>query len=409
MRIGIFKIALVLSAILTLPEGVKADKDDTRYERVSLCQFMVSYPHKTYFRELEHEYKSIPLSNHMNDHNLGVNFIKFASDDLSAKQRIDYFLSDAQVAKKMVAKWFSYNKETGTFDMSLIQRRGCYNATMNDARVARKMLRGEAYLADGGERLLNYSFVAVHDFVPMDKELTKKLSFNKKSNISGDDIINLNDSITLSEYNRQYHSGDTRRNSYELMCNTYLYKLVWNEETAGKFYDTMYIENPDSDKSALFKDDTSTFRLEYVGSSSQQYKQRRDRRIKSNEDLVKTAMARIMDMNIASLQDICPDFRIKTDLRMDGDIIFAEIGLKENVRDNDIFEVLEREEDEEGNVKYNVIGNIRPVKGHIWDNRFNAYDSDGRDDNGSYYTIFDKISGEDFYEGLIIRKKSLER
>mgnify|MGYP000766029952 FL=1 len=171
----------------------------------------------------------------------------------------------------------------------------------------------------------------------------------------------------------------------------------------------MYIENQDSDKSALFKDDTSTFRLEYVGSSSQQYKQKRDHRIKSNEDLVKTAMARIMDMNIASLQDICPDFRIKTDLRMDEDIIFAEIGMKENVRDNDIFEVLEREEDEEGNVKYNVIGNIRPVKGHIWDNRFNASDSDGRDDNGLYYTIFDKISGEDFYEGLIIRKKSLQR
>lgn len=406
MKIGISKLFFCVSVLFLFVPELRSQGNDAHYERVSLCQFMVSYPQKVYFRELEHEYKSIPVSNNINNHNLGVNFIKFASEDLSARDRIDHFLADAQVAKKLVAKWFSKNKKIGVFDMSLIRKRGYYNATMTDVRLAKGMARGEAYISDGGERLLNYTFVAIHDFVPIETEFTKSYSFNKPVDVTDDDVINLNDSTTLSKYNSQFHSRERLRNSYEIKCATYLYRLVWDKETADKFYSAMYSEVPDVQKLNAFNADTSTFRLVYVGCSEQVYKQERDKRIKSNEELVKTAMARIMDMNLASLQDICPDFRVKASLLCDGRKLRAEIGLKENVCEKDVFEVLERTEDEQGNIRYNVIGFLKPAKGKIWDNRFNAYDSSGKDSKGLTYTQFDKISGGDFYDGLLIRKKS---
>lgn len=408
MKIGISKFIFLLSAFLLFVQTVRSQDNDAHYERVSLCQFMVSYPQKVYYRELEQEYKSIPISNNINNHNLGANFIKFASEDLSARDRIDHFLADAQVAKKLVAKWFSRNKKTGCFEMSLIRQRGYYNATMTDVRLAKGMARGEAYISDGGERLLNYTFVAIHDFIPDETEFTKSYGFNNPVDVTDDDIINLNDSATLSKYNSQFHSRESLRNSYEIKCATYLYRLVWNNETADKFYSAMYSEVPDVQKLNAFNADTSTFRLIYIGCSEQVYKQERDKRIKSNEALVKTAMARIMDMNLASLQDICPDFRVKASLLCDGRKLRAEIGLKENVCEKDVFEVLERTEDEQGNIRYNVIGLVKPAKGKIWDNRFNAYDSSGKDGKGLTYTQFNKISGGDFYDGLVIRKKSCE-
>ena len=202
--------------------------------------------------------------------------------------------------------------------MSLIRQRGYYNATMTDVRIAKGMARGEAYISDGGERL---------------------------------------------------------RNSYEIKCATYLYRLVWNEETADKFYSALYSEVPDVQKLSAFNTDTSTFRLVYVGCSEQVYKQERDKVITSNGALVKTAMAEIIDMDLASLQDICPSFRVKEDVQ---------------------------------NILYNVIRIVKLSKGKIGDNRFNAYDSSGKEGKGLIYTKFDKISGDDFYYGLLIRKKSGE-
>lgn len=264
--------------------------------------------------------------------------------------------------------------------------------------------RGESALADNGERLINYTFVAVHDFKPVGSELTKGNGFNKGIKRENEDIIQLSDSATRAEYARQFHSSDKKRSKYEIQCITYLYRLKWNDEIAYKFYTDYYTETKDDSKINGFDSDTSNFQLEFISSISNNIIQKRNRHIKSNEELVKTAMARIMDLNLSQLQDICPDFRVKASLRVQAGKLYAEIGLKEDVKPTDIYEVLERSEDEDGTLHYERIGTVKPKSDKIWDNRFNAMDSDGIDDNGLSYTQFMKIDGGDFYDGLIIRK-----
>ena len=46
---------------------------------------------------------------------------------------------------------------------------------------------------------------------------------------------------------------------------------------------------------------------------------------------------------------------------------------------------------------------IKPVEGQIWDNRFMAiYDKE--DGSELKYTTFEKVSGKDFYSGMLIRE-----
>lgn len=411
MRTGIsklFTIGCLLLAGTLLSFGQPATAPDDRYERVSLCQFMVTYPHKVYCRELEHEYESLPFPNRFNNHNLGVNFIQFPSDKDSPRSLIDNFLTDAGVGQKCVSKWFGRSKKNGgRFSTDLLKERGHYNATLSEAAIARSMVRGAAWLADGGERLLGYTFVVVHDPVPLDAELKQNhIGFNKTRKTSGGEI-HLNDSIERAEYNRQFHAGEHKRSSYEVKCNSYLYRLKWNDEIAAKFYTTYYSENPDDALRAAYDADRNLFRLEYVGVISNTLNQKRERRIKSNEQLVKTALARVIDLNLAQLQIACPDFRVKSTLVVGDDgKLTSQIGLKEDVSPDTMFEVLERVEDSEGRLSYERVGLVRPVKGQIWDNRFNAYDiADGRDDAGLNATTFEPVGSlSDPYSGLILRQ-----
>ena len=72
-----------------------------------------------------------------------------------------------------------------------------------------------------------------------------------------------------------------------------------------------------------------------------------------------------------------------------------------NVTENTRFEVLERVIDEQGKMSYVQVGLIKPVKGKIKDNRFMA-----EEDAESIIeaTEFEKISGKDFYPGMLIRE-----
>lgn len=404
MKTGISKLLLLWMLAIVAHEAVSQPvSEDARYERVSLCQFMVSYPHKVYYREIEQEFKSIPFPNRYNNHSLGVNFVKFADDTDDKQGRIAYFLADASVAKKCVAKWFGRTKTNGVFNLDLLKERGFYNATVGDVAYAGRMARGEAYLADRGERLLNYTFVAVHDMEPGKDDRNKGWRLNKESNYDVRDTLRMNDSIALARYNKQFHSAQGKRKSYEINCTTYLYRLVWNDSIAGMFYEFLYTNVYDEARKKAFDHESGLFRFEFVGSVTERLVQHRNKHINSNEQLVKTAVARVIDKNLASLQRICPDFRIKASL-VSSSPLMAYVGLKEDIKPETRLEALERVENPDGTLEYVRVGILKPVEGKIWDNRFNAADSNGVDDNGLTATEFEQISGSELYPGLVLRE-----
>ncbi len=76
--------------------------------------------------------------------------------------------------------------------------------------------------------------------------------------------------------------------------------------------------------------------------------------------------------------------------------------MKEGVTASSRFEVLETVEMEDGSHKYNKVGEIEPVEGLIWDNRFMASEEGAAGANLGY-TTFRIVKGKDFVKGMLIR------
>ena len=166
-------------------------------------------------------------------------------------------------------------------------------------------------------------------------------------------------------------ASDVIGKGYYVRTTTYLYKLVWDDETADNFYSNYWVDasNPDSKRSDAF-DKTSMFKLKYVGSEvSRNNLQSTIFTTKSNDQLIEIATIRAVDKNIGKLQRTFEEFRVKTPL-LSGDPISAKIGTKEGIEKGDKFEVLEQMMDEDGITSYKRVGVIKVDKNNIWDNLY---------------------------------------
>jgi hypothetical protein len=82
--------------------------------------------------------------------------------------------------------------------------------------------------------------------------------------------------------------------------------------------------------------------------------------------------------------------------------LVAQIGKKEGITEKSKFEVLEIQE-KDGRTVYKRVGVIRPMPNLIWDNRFMAVEEKA-EGASLKYTTFKKVSGGDFYTGMLIRE-----
>ena len=129
----------------------------------------------------------------------------------------------------------------------------------------------------------------------------------------------------------------------------------------------------------------------------------------SRTELVRTICARSMDKNIVALAKQYEDFKVKTPvyqvLSNERGMITgyaAKIGLKEGVAENSKFQVIQRVQDANtGKTTYKYVATVKPVKGKIWDNRYNAVleEADGAT---LPYTTFSKVAGGEILPGMLL-------
>ena len=77
--------------------------------------------------------------------------------------------------------------------------------------------------------------------------------------------------------------------------------------------------------------------------------------------------------------------------------------MKEGMDEDSRYEILEKVIDENGRTTYNRVGEVKPEKGKIWDNRFMASE-DKEDGSELQYTTFKKVSGKSFFPGMLLRE-----
>ena len=381
------------------------DDENFKYMRGSLCIMMVEHPTLEFNDQIEKVFEKVPIPNRFNSHELGVRVLSFPNnDDQLANLKI--FSNENQLAKRIVAKWFGRNKNTGAFNIDLLKERGHYSATKIDVKGAMAQQRGMAVLEDLGENLIGHTYWVVNDIQYVNQgnffksvkdvaNITKEVAGNKTKSLEETLGIDFEDSaVGLLD----------KVKGFRVKITSHLFRLKWDEETSNTFYSEYYTENPEEDANKVngFKGDKDLFKMEYVGSVTSTSSKTSVSGVTTNEQMIRKVCTRALDKNIADLQHEFAEFRIKAPL-ISVEPLKAYVGMKEDINEKSRYEVLEAVPDERGVTTYKRVGLIKPIKGKIWDNRFMA-DEEKTTEAALDGTYFEIISGKDFYPGMLIRE-----
>ena len=381
------------------------DDENFKYMRGSLCIMMVEHPTLEFNDQIEKVFEKVPIPNRFNSHELGVRVLSFPNnDDQLANLKI--FSNENQLAKRIVAKWFGRNKNTGAFNIDLLKERGHYSATKIDVKGAMAQQRGMAVLEDLGENLIGHTYWVVNDIQYVNQgnffksvkdvaNITKEVAGNKTTSLEETLGIDFEDSaVGLLD----------KVKGFRVKITSHLFRLKWDEETSNTFYSEYYTENPEEDANKVngFKGDKDLFKMEYVGLVTSTSSKTSVSGVTTNEQMIRKVCTRALDKNIADLQHEFAEFRIKAPL-ISVEPLKAYVGMKEDINEKSRYEVLEAVPDERGVTTYKRVGLIKPIKGKIWDNRFMA-DEEKTTEAALDGTYFEIISGKDFYPGMLIRE-----
>ncbi|MDR2890943.1 MAG: hypothetical protein LBV18_04995 [Alistipes sp.] len=422
------------------PETVEAaetpeDNTISRYRRSSLYTMLIAHPDQEFGGEIGEVFLAMPTPDKFDDHSIGAEYKTITSTTGSKRKKrgsdanfpdIENHLASGRVPARMVARWFNRHPETGAFDMTLIQERGNYDATLADVALADMGARGRAVLADAGEELIGKTFLMVNDITYYDKSKATKAAGTGLRVLGVLGALATGDSsyIDLGET----AGGITEAfGGFSVRITSYLYRLDWSEEVAATFYQDLWTDSSNLDAARVAAFDTSDlFRLTYIGSHSANAGNVTVEGFQEQTDaaLISKVCVRALDRSIVELQRTYDEFKVNTPIHaidQSGDVM-VQIGLKEGINERSQFEVLEQIENEEGRTEYRRVGVIAPVKGQIWDNRYMAAeeaaemeaqgventDEEAKEGNVNLSaTRFRKVSGRDFYPGLLVREMTI--
>lgn len=430
-----FPVRNIAILLLLACASVAQAQESLSYRRNSLATMLVYHPEDEFGPEIYKAFDSLPIPDKYDDHTIeGARVIDNSTIWGVQKRDSGYFkatyghqlsaselqknakftedlLNEAGIGKKMVAKWFGLEGESvedATFNTRLIQTRGQYNATDVDVALALQTTRGLASLSDAGEELLHNTFVLVNDITYVTAEQEAAAAKTAMNVIGG-----LLDAFTGGTSGRDLANAAGKIadsfTGFKVKTHSYLYQLEWNDSIAAIFYQFHYTGTPDPVKVQAFLDDKTTYRLKYVAHEYEFDKKSVLKGRYSRTELVRTICARSMDKNIVALAKQYEDFKVKTPVysvltnergKIEG--YAAKIGMKEGITESSKFQVVQRYYDPEtGKTTYKYVATVKPKKGHIWDNRYNAV-LEQADGATLPYTTFTKTAGGEILPGMLL-------
>ena len=403
-----FKKLYFLLAVFVLALSASAQQtEDFKYRRSSIYSVMINHTDQQFAKEIKDAFLQIPTPDKFNDHNLSIKILNMDNKLKGVKsekenEQITKFLEDNKVASRLVARWFNRDKFTGVCDMNLVKTRGLYGYNEFDRVMSEKSVRSEALLMDAGEDLIGNTFVLVNDIRYIDKSKGSK-TVGGILRVLGS-IASAYTGVNFDDLTDDLADMAESLKGFKVKINTFLYRLEWNDDVAYPFYKDQYSGNPNDEKRINFENSRDKYRLKYVGKQESSGSTTSFLGIKEEEPvlMVRKACQRAIDENISNLQYSFEEFRTKSPL-MSVMPLKALVGMKEGITENSRFEVLEVIEDENGSHEYNRVGIIKPVKNLIWDNRFMALE-EGALNSTLGATTFEKVSGGEFAEGMLIKE-----
>ncbi len=373
---------------------------------------MISHTGAQFYREIEDVFSQMEMPDKFDNHDLSVKIITHPQKKVS-QEEIASFLARNQVGRRMLARWFNRNPETGECNVDLIAQRGLYDATYFDVELAKMKERGYYSLADAGEELIGNTFVVVNDIRYVDRNKGAKIAgmvllavLTVAGGVMGGMTGDADLGNSFSDLGGSLNDLISEIKGFGVTVTSYLYRLEWNDSVAKVFYSKYYVPEGQVDtvKARAFAED-DFIKLKYIGKQSVKSGNisMQGINVYDPQQMIRKVCTRAIDESLVALQTTYDEFKIKTPIFSVSPAITAKIGMKEGVTAQKRYEVLEQYQDEQGRTHYRRVGVVRPVAGRIWDNRYMATEEKAV---GSTLeaTTFRKISGGDFYPGLLIRE-----
>jgi len=282
-------------------------------------------------------------------------------DDKFIPLKIEKFTEQTDLARYLVAKWFNLSDD-GKFDMSLVEERGYYNATEMEAAIAKASILGMPSLADAGEELISNTFIAFSKPLFLPNEVFVRPAYEKALYECGRRNNRIARKICQKAAEKSFKRA---KEGYSVWTKTWLYKLKWDETISNTFYQTMWTNLNEFQKSDIFT-------IEYVGSQDSRSLVTFSFENRTESEIIDLATVRNIDKTFAKLQKEFDIFKPKVPVYNDRPLT-AQIGKKEGLEGGERFEVLEIYLDPDSKrTKYEVVDKVRVEKEMIWDNRYKA-------------------------------------
>ena len=433
---------LLVVAILASTTIFAHTVDEVKYRRSSLHVMMMED------NDLNPQYKQIivdaflnsPFPDKYDNHNIGIPSydilsIPVAEDeevegveeksDEDQKQdkrlkgvdkKIEQFIKNEGVARKLVSKWFS-RKDDGSFATELIAERGSYDATTLDVNKAMSQAKTvSSQMEDAGYELIGNTFLIINKANFIENELGAAIVYEaakvavatmKQENAMQKMVKDAAKAAAESLYERT-------RKGYTVGTRSFLYKLAWNDSISDIFYTDYWVdESTEIEDKKLKKelfDNTDLFSMEFVGmeKATVMVLNLKAENL-TTQQIISEATIRTGSKVFAKLQKEYDVFKPKTPLAQvenKGKLCTAKIGLKEGLEGGEKFDVLEQFVNKEGLTKYKSIGTIKVDKKNIWDNQFYASEPPVIEGEIKIQaTHFKGCKIKKHYPGLLIRQK----
>ncbi len=231
------------------------------------------------------------------------------------KAYLQDLLTKQGVGRQMVAKWFN-RQANGMMSLDYIHKSGLYNATDQDVKMAVAAKRGDAFLKDAGQNLVNKTSVLI--LVPYDVK---------------------------SKEDKDSRSWDC---SYDMFC----FQLVFTPDVVSNFYNVWPYDDDDAaikqSKVAAF--DTLTFKFSEIKSSPFLSSSASDiitklKKTKTFDELAAELVNKMYESSTFTLDRTIEDFRVKTKVSQIHPTR-AKIGKKEGLKCDQQFFVFQYTYDE---------------------------------------------------------------
>ncbi len=288
------------------------------YSRQSITFFMGSVPGVN--AAPSNNVGKIKFSDKYFNHNLDNLVLQVGSEfkTLTFDKKQAYLknlLAKQGVGRTMVAKWFN-RQASGMMSLDYIHQSGLYNATDQDVKMAVAAKRGDAFLKDAGQNLVNKTYVLI--LVPYDVKST-------------DD-----------EKNRGWDC------SYDMFC----FQLVFTPDVVASFYNVWPYEDdsPAVKQSKIAAFDTLTFKFDNIQSKPFMSASSSDaitimKKKKTMDELAVDLVNHMYENATFSLDKSIEDFRVKTKVSKVHPVM-AKIGKKEGLKCDQQFFVYQYTYDE---------------------------------------------------------------